>query len=587
MVDADKGPESDFSVDWGGAQSETSASEIGDLEGLPLETEASRLVIASPRGLREDVSGPDPVVLCKAAAATATKYSLDHLVQPILQERLVVVRPPHTKGLRIAFCTSSLGRDDQVKAALPIQLLSLWPWSGTVRLYFADFNEGRDLQDWVVCECSEALESGLLRYGRSAARRSWHASVCKNMVHCWAAEWADVLVNLDGDRLLGSGFMPALLAEIAGVLPERHVCIHATNASSKGTYSTIAVDTRLFMHMHGYNEDFLPCGYEQTELLSRCAAAGAVCVRLASDDIVGRCLPPWVLGWRWSSARVANVSVADMRGHPAGLTVSQMTCVNREMAQEHSKRFGPVVRNCATSWRPEEVREVALEFQTMQAAKRHKSQLVPVVEAALAAAIRVAITTCGVRHVSKLQPAWKEARALRESSTVEQVAAVLETIGFGFDLALDLRNVHWGDAAILRAGHLGTHDAILAKVRSTPRIKDMFSQVMEIVNNSPPKATVRILCISTHGRSKCIAMAWCLHALLEGQVALSPPRHLSRHWLQNHMESCPECAFDRKSDVRLAIQDWLRSMRGLQAEAAKERPPGEEVDGGSHRTTAM
>jgi len=101
------------------------------------------------------------------------------------------------RRLRIAFCSTTLGRQWQTRISLAHQLLCLWPVQDVARLYLVEFiGEGQDsLQSWLEEHCYEAVEAGLLVYGQCASVQHWHASICKNAAHYFAADWANVLVN--------------------------------------------------------------------------------------------------------------------------------------------------------------------------------------------------------------------------------------------------------------------------------------------------------------------------------------------------------------------------------------------------------
>ena len=105
---------------------------------------------------------------------------------------------------KVAFCVTSIGRNHQVIDALPLQCLTLWPWREHVRIYFVDFNACAKLTEFIWDNLWEMMDARYLQYARCSARSSWHASICKNGVHYWASGWADMLVNMDGDSIIGT-----------------------------------------------------------------------------------------------------------------------------------------------------------------------------------------------------------------------------------------------------------------------------------------------------------------------------------------------------------------------------------------------
>ncbi len=68
-------------------------------------------------------------------------------------------------GKRISFCTTSFKRGWQLRRALPVNLLSLWPYRKSVRLVLCVFDSDvtKDhLLLWIRTTCRAALEEGLL-----------------------------------------------------------------------------------------------------------------------------------------------------------------------------------------------------------------------------------------------------------------------------------------------------------------------------------------------------------------------------------------------------------------------------------------
>ena len=104
--------------------------------------------------------------------------------------------------LKVAFCVTTMGRTWQTKAALPHQVLCLWPYQAVCRLYIVEFTASQydqDLQPWVEEHMAEAVRSGILQYYVCDKLKYWHSSVAKNAVHYKAADWADIVINLDTD----------------------------------------------------------------------------------------------------------------------------------------------------------------------------------------------------------------------------------------------------------------------------------------------------------------------------------------------------------------------------------------------------
>jgi hypothetical protein len=135
-----------------------------------------------------------------------------------------------------------------------------------------------------------ALEASAWKWNQT--RNSWHASICKNGVHYWAAEdGCHVLINLDGDRLIGADLPSHVVNTFGDRSGPENMVVHYSNTNDTGTYGATAINRTLFQYMRGYNELFLPCGMQDTELITRAKAAGAKYVHCKDSRIVGCCVP--------------------------------------------------------------------------------------------------------------------------------------------------------------------------------------------------------------------------------------------------------------------------------------------------------
>ncbi len=100
-------------------------------------------------------------------------------------------------------------------------------------LYLLDLNYPGDttLHEWIMANFSEALEQDRLIYlVPSTPVRHWHCPSLKNAVHFRAANDAGeaaVLVNLDNDRLPGTGIVAHLDRAFSGATGQfAHVPSH-------------------------------------------------------------------------------------------------------------------------------------------------------------------------------------------------------------------------------------------------------------------------------------------------------------------------------------------------------------------------
>ena len=165
-------------------------------------------------------------------------------------------------GKTVACCMATKNRLWQLQRALPLNLLHAWPhrnWT-KVHLVVCDCNE-RSLE-WVLRNCRPAIDAGLLIvYSTDGNMPHWHACVGKNTSHMVATQ--DILVNVDGDNLIGRDFpvhVARLFRDGYKVLQYEH---------GDGTCGRIACLREDFLYIRGYDEDAYPMGGQDTDLVQR------------------------------------------------------------------------------------------------------------------------------------------------------------------------------------------------------------------------------------------------------------------------------------------------------------------------------
>ena len=112
--------------------------------------------------------------------------------------------------MTVALCTATKKRLEQLKLALPFNLLHAWPHRKWVKIHLTVCDDDKTLE-WVLENCQAAMQADLLRvYDTKGNMKWWHASIAKNTSHIVARE--QILINLDGDNFIGPGF-PAYVVE--------------------------------------------------------------------------------------------------------------------------------------------------------------------------------------------------------------------------------------------------------------------------------------------------------------------------------------------------------------------------------------
>jgi hypothetical protein len=284
---------------------------------------------------------------------------------------------------KIALCSTNLKRVWQSQRALPLQLMALWPFAlqDRVRLYLTDFNEDDQLQDFVFSNCAMAMQVGLLHYSR-LPRKYWHCSECKNTSHWQAYDWADVVGNIDCDRLFPSELI-SLVATTFCCDPDANQwrVVHAGgHASTCGTVFTFAAS---FFELGGYDEeDTGPTGAQDVDLVLRFKEAGrqAGCIQLyrfQDVNVVGCAIP------NDSESQITSMwkdhikaKVANLAPEFAGMKWGNINQKNYTLMTERRKR-GILKRNNRPGWQPQMATPVLLEALPRFAASESAPRVQP------------------------------------------------------------------------------------------------------------------------------------------------------------------------------------------------------------------
>ena len=170
----------------------------------------------------------------------------------------------------VGFCTSCMDRRWQLEQTLPANLQLL---RGTPHfIALVDFNSRDDL-DLMLQGQDEHRRGGRLLSFRTEEPTYFHMSQAKNAAHRLALRRRpDILFNLDADNFLHRDTLTALED-----LFSRRQDVYLHNWSGQwgdGTGGRIALRARDWIGLGGYDEAFQPMSWQDSDLMSRCRAAG-------------------------------------------------------------------------------------------------------------------------------------------------------------------------------------------------------------------------------------------------------------------------------------------------------------------------
>ena len=207
--------------------------------------------------------------------AVWVKSSPWHLKPYLLEGKAQVQLDPTEKpDLTVALCTATKNRLWQLERALPLNLFHAWPHRNWTTVYLVDCGSTDGTLEWVKDKCRDAMNAGLLKV-YTAECQYWHASICKNTAHKVAKE--DILVNVDCDNLIGPEF-PVIVADQFKL----GKTVVQFEGKSSGSAGRIACIKNQFYEIGGYDEDTLPMGFQDIDLLRR--------LQLLPGANAGRCI---------------------------------------------------------------------------------------------------------------------------------------------------------------------------------------------------------------------------------------------------------------------------------------------------------
>lgn len=170
----------------------------------------------------------------------------------------------------IGFATSCMNRRWQLEETLArnLQVLRGSPHY----LALCDYNSADDV-GYLVEQFADDVRRGTLLYFRTTEPRTFHMSSGKNTAHRLALRREpDVLFNLDADNRVTAETI-TVIESIFGAQIDS--CLHNWNRQwSAGTCGRVALSAARWQELGGYDEQFLPVGWQDIDLMYRARAIG-------------------------------------------------------------------------------------------------------------------------------------------------------------------------------------------------------------------------------------------------------------------------------------------------------------------------
>ncbi|MEP2024451.1 MAG: hypothetical protein ABJH98_13665 [Reichenbachiella sp.] len=191
----------------------------------------------------------------------------------------------------------------------------------SIEFILMDFDEGNQVKNWIIKEFGEYLSDGYLKYFHCPGLEEWNASIAKNTSHKVAT--GAVLVNLDCDNYTGLRGGAFVLEQFRQA--EQNIVLwQFSKIKEDGSFGRISITRDLFKFLGGYNESFLPMGYQDDDLMARAKASGALLVHRRNPEF--------------------NQAIPNEKYKPATMTYKQMKMTNKAKSKKNI-RLGRLMAN--------------------------------------------------------------------------------------------------------------------------------------------------------------------------------------------------------------------------------------------------
>ncbi|SMD32979.1 hypothetical protein SAMN04488029_1340 [Reichenbachiella faecimaris] len=190
-----------------------------------------------------------------------------------------------------------------------------------IEFILMDFDKGDHVKNWIIKEFGEFLSDGYLKYFHCPSLDQWNASIAKNTSHKMAS--GAVLVNLDCDNYTGLQGGSFVLDQFRKA-EENIVLWQFSKIKQDGSFGRISITRDLFKILGGYDESFLPMGYQDDDLMARAKARGALLIHRRNPEY--------------------NRAIPNEKYLPAAMTYKEMKMANKALSKKNV-RLGMLIAN--------------------------------------------------------------------------------------------------------------------------------------------------------------------------------------------------------------------------------------------------
>jgi len=173
---------------------------------------------------------------------------------------------------KITFVMALMNRFHQIEQTLIKNLEDNWEDRDEVEFVLMDINSKDGFRKWIrEIDLTKYTDCGFLRYYETDVLDTWHASIGKNTATHQA--YGKIVVTLDCDNYTGYRGGRFVIDQF-----EKHdynCVLHQFDwIPHNGNFGRIALTKKKFNEIGGYDQSFLPMGYQDWDIIKRAEATG-------------------------------------------------------------------------------------------------------------------------------------------------------------------------------------------------------------------------------------------------------------------------------------------------------------------------
>jgi hypothetical protein len=183
---------------------------------------------------------------------------------------------------KLSFVMALMNRSHQIEQTLIKNLEDNWEDRDDVEFVLMDVNSQDGFRKWIrSMDLTKYTESGFLRYFEVDSIDKWHASIGKNTAAHQAV--GKIVVTLDCDNFTGYRGGRFLITEFEK--NDYNCIVHQYDGNPQnGNFGRISLTKKKFNEIGGYDQSFLPMGYQDWDIIKRAEAVGCKYINLKDSE---------------------------------------------------------------------------------------------------------------------------------------------------------------------------------------------------------------------------------------------------------------------------------------------------------------